>query len=237
MLHCQSEKSKSCAVDFVRIGVLTLLFSLLIITIVAKCVRENDDPNSSIRELVDGKTSNKSETLREYVNSRRSVPSLNEQDLLDADSAQVSLADPLAVQAGEAIRSAFNAHRAAVCPSMDLYNTRGDIQYAKKQVESNGTVMYSLEIDFESNRSNVVFARVALLPVSLDLKFQLIFSAPGPCDSGIQEQLAVSARGTRTKALFAMLNRILSAIVLKRTSVLPQSSTRSTHKTCHGPPC
>jgi hypothetical protein len=209
MLHCQSEKSKSCSVSLVRIVVLTLLFSLLIVTIIAKCVRESDDPNALIRKLVEGSISNKSEKLREDVNSRRSVPSLNQQDLLDAVSAQVSLADPLAVQACEAIRSAINAQRAAVCPSMDPYSTRGDIQYAKKQVESNGTVMYTMEIDFESD---VVFARVALLPSSLDLRFQLIFSAPGPCESGVQEQLAVSARGTRIKALLAVLIRILSAI-------------------------
>jgi hypothetical protein len=124
--------------------------------------------------------------------SRRSIASQYEQDSLDLNSVLVSVADPLVVQAGEAIRNAFNAQRMTVCPSLSVYSTRGAIQYAKKAVALNGTVLYTLEIVFDTK---AVLGRVALLPNNVGPKFQVIFSIPGPCEGKIQEQLAVSALG------------------------------------------
>ena len=124
-----------------------------------------------------------------FDSSRRSI---YEPDLLDNTSILVSSADPLVLQAGEVIRNAFNSQRTAACASINLYNARGTVQYAKR-AEMNGTVYYTLEVAFGGE---VVFSRVKLLPKSLSAKFQLIFSIPGPCESGVQEQLAVSAFGT-----------------------------------------
>lgn len=183
----ENSKVTSCVPLVVKICMLTFFIATIAITVFAYA-----------RNKTDGIDSNHTTALLEmpYDTSRRSTPSIYEQDLLDPDSIPVSLADPLAVQAGEAIRNAFNAQRSITCPSMNLYNSRGDIQYVKKIEESNGTVMFTLEIVFDED---VVFARVALLPNNLGSTFQLIISTPGPCESGVQEQLAVSARGTQTK--------------------------------------
>ena len=75
---------------------------------------------------------------------------------------------------------------------MNLCSTIGAVQYAKKAVALNGTVLYTLEIVFETN---AVLGRVALLPNKFGPKFQVIFSIPDPCEGEIQEQLAVSALG------------------------------------------
>jgi hypothetical protein len=182
-------KAVSCGPLVVKICMFTLITAAIVITIFAHARNQTDSVNSDHTTAL---------LKMPYGTSRRSTPSIYEQDLLDSDSVQVSLADPLAVQAGEAIRNSFNAQRATTCPSINLYNTRGDIQYVKKLEESNGTVMYTLEIVFDED---VVFARVALLPKNLGSKFELIISTPGPCESGVQEQLAVSVRGTRARSL------------------------------------
>jgi hypothetical protein len=129
-----------------------------------------------------------------YDTSRRSTALSSKHDLLDRNSVLISAPDPLAIQAGEAVRIAFNAQRTEECKSMDLYHAQGAIQYAKKAEESNGTVHYTLEIVFDGD---AVLARVDMLPDSRGATFQLIFSIPAPCESGLREQLAVSALGTR----------------------------------------
>ena len=136
-----------------------------------------------------------------YNASRRLIPSLYEQDSVDRNSVLVSVADPLVIQAAEAIRNAFNSQRTMSCASLGYYNVRGVIQYAKKTDASNGTTLYTLEVVFGDSP---VFARVAMQPASLNAKFQLIFSIPGPCEGGVREQLAVSAQGAQMCALLAM---------------------------------
>ena len=113
----------------------------------------------------------------------------------------VSAADPLVLQAGEAVRQAFNAQRKTECTSLDPYNTSGAIQYAKRSKDSNETVFYTLEIVLGGD---AVFARVAMHPRSPGSKFQLISSFPGPCEYGVQDQLAVSAHGTCLSVMHAM---------------------------------
>jgi hypothetical protein len=134
--------------------------------------------------------------------SRQSTPSRYGQDSLDLESVIISVADPLVVQTGETIRNTFNAQRKAACPSLELYSTRGAIQYAKKAVQSNGTILYTMEIVFGDE---AIFARVALLPDNNGAKFQMILSVPGPCEGGVQEQLAISALGTLTMVIHPML--------------------------------
>jgi hypothetical protein len=112
--------------------------------------------------------------------------------LLDLKSIFTSVADPLVIQAGEAVRNEFNTVRKTSCVSMGHYTTQGTIQYAKKAVALDGTTLYSLEIVFGTS---AVFARVTLLPLNVGKKFQVILSTPGPCEGEIQEQLAVSSLG------------------------------------------
>mmetsp|Transcript_41868 Transcript_41868/g.87501 ORF Transcript_41868/g.87501 Transcript_41868/m.87501 type:complete len:192 (-) Transcript_41868:9-584(-) len=122
--------------------------------------------------------------------ARRSMPNLLDQDSLGVRSVSVSISDPLIVQAEAAIRTAFNIERNKTCASKNLY-AQGGVQYARKAMASNGTVIYTLEVNYDDE---VVFARVGMLPVGT--RFQLISSIPGPCDGGPQDQLAVSALGT-----------------------------------------
>ena len=82
---------------------------------------------------------------------------------------------------------------------MNLYISRGDILYIKKAKALNGTDIYALEINFGDD---AVFARVALLPDKVGSEFQQIFNFP---NRGVQEQLALSARGVQTQALLATL--------------------------------
>ena len=121
------------------------------------------------------------------------MPNLFDQDSLDLRSVPVSVADPLIVQAGGAIRTAFNIERNKTCPSKKIYKVQGAIQYARKAVASNGTFLYTLEVSFNDE---VVFARVAMSPKKVGTRFQLIFSIPGPCEDRPQDQLAVSSLGT-----------------------------------------
>jgi hypothetical protein len=100
----------------------------------------------------------------------------------------------LVLRAGETVRNTFNTQRRADCPSIGAYNKSGAVQYAKKAVETNGTVLYTLEIVLGST---AVYARVALQPSTKNATacFQLLVSTPGPCDNKASDQLAVSALG------------------------------------------
>ena len=169
----------SCAPMAARVG-FALICAAIAITIIA-CSKNNTTALNS---------GHFSPSLP--IESRRSIPSQYEQDSLDLNSVLVSVADPLVIQAGEAIRNAFNAQRQSSCASLGLYGTKGAVQYAKKAVASDGTVLYTLEVVFDTS---AVFARVALLPSVVGAKFQVIFSIPGPCEGEMQEQLAVSALG------------------------------------------
>ncbi len=113
-------------------------------------------------------------------------------DSLDVRTVSVSISDPLIVQAEAAIRNAFRIERNKSCASKNLY-VQGGIQYARKAAALNGTVLYTLEVSYDDE---VVFARVSMLSNAVGTRFQLIYSIPGPCEGGPQEQLAVSALGT-----------------------------------------
>jgi hypothetical protein len=184
------KSTASCAPMVARVG-FALISAAIAITIIAYA-------KSKTAAL---KSDDSAESLP--TSSRRSIPSQYEQDALDLSSILVSAADPLVVQAGEAIRNAFNAQRTTVCASMKLYSAVGAIQYAKKAVALNGTVLYTLEIVFGTN---AVLARVALRQNNVGAKFQVIFSIPGPCEGRIQEQLAVSALGKTMPCLMKSIN-------------------------------
>jgi hypothetical protein len=113
-----------------RIGFTLISVTITIITVIALSKNKTNDAETDL--CLDAPCN---------ASSRRSSTSLDEQDSLDLDSVLISAADPLVIQAGEAIRNEINAQRKVVCASMDLYKTRGAIQYAKKAVQSNGTVL------------------------------------------------------------------------------------------------
>jgi hypothetical protein len=174
-----------------RIGVLTMLCTTVAVTLMAYA-RSNSDAH----------THQALATPREIPkDARRFTSRFSEGDLLDQLSVPVSVADPLVLRAGEAVRNAFNAQRRAACPSIGTYNKLGAIQYAKKAVETNGTAMYTLEIVFGSS---AVYSRVALQPTTKNAAayFQLILSTPGPCEVDAPDQLAVSALGASGHLIF-----------------------------------
>ncbi len=120
------------------------------------------------------------------------MPNPIDQGALDLRSASASISDPLILQAETAIRTAFNTERNKSCAFKNRYDVQGEIQYARKAMALNGTVLYTLEVDFDDE---VVFARVAMLPNTVGARFQVLSSIPGPCDGGPLDQLAVSALG------------------------------------------
>jgi hypothetical protein len=185
------EHKALCSPQFVRAGVSIVLIAALAITGIAYARSPDDDGvNHQSKGTFDGSA------------SRRSMPNLFDEDSLDL----MSVSDPLIVQAEEAIRTAFNIERNKTCASKNHYGVPGAIQYARKEVALNGTVMYTLEVNFDDD---VVLARVAMLPNTVGKQFQLNFSIPGPCDDGPQDQLAVSALGTYNHILAATLSMIL----------------------------
>ncbi len=175
------EHKALCSPKFVRAGISIVLVAALAITGFAYTRRHDADLKQHllIHTLNGGAT-------------RRSIPNLFDQDALDLRSISVSISDPLIVQAETAIRTAFNTERNKSCVSKNRYDVHGTIQYARKATALNGTVLYTLEINFDDE---VVFARVAMLPNTGFNQFQLIFSIPGPCEGGPLDQLAVSALG------------------------------------------
>ena len=179
-----------------RIGVLTLLCTAVAVTLMAYARSKSDAQAQQIFPIP-----------REIPNnSRRSTSSLSESDLLDQLSVAVSVADPLVLRAGEAVRNAFNIQRRTDCPSIGTYNKSGAVQYAKKAVETNGTVLYTLEVVFGST---AVYARVALQPSTKNTAayFQLLVSIPAPCEDKAPDQLAVSALGACAHAMMLSARR------------------------------
>ena len=176
------EHKAMCSPKFVRLGISIVFVAVLAITGIAYTRRHDEDLKSHVViGTFDGGA------------ARRSIPNLFDQDSLDLRSVPVTISDPLVVQAGEAIRSAFNIERNQTCTSKALYAVQGVIQYARKAQALNGTAQYTLEVDFGDE---VVFARVAMQPNTVGARFELIFSIPGPCKGEQQDQLAVSALGT-----------------------------------------
>ncbi len=169
-----------CSPKFVRVGISIVLIAALAITGISYTRRHDADAKEHLSVAIDGGA------------SRRSMPDLLGPDSLDLISVSVSISDPLVVQAKKAIRTAFNLERNKSCALKNLSDVQGEIQYARKAMALNGTVMYTLEVNFDDG---VVFARVAMLPTKVGSQFQLIFSIPGPCDGGPLDQLAVSALG------------------------------------------
>ena len=185
-----------------RIGALTLLSTAVAVTLMAYARSESDAQSQqtfpALREISKDR-------------SRRATSSLSESDLLDQLSVAVSVADPLVLRAGEAVRNTFNAQRWVDCPSMGTYNKSGAVQYAKKAVETNGTVLFTLEVVFGST---AIYARVALQPSTKNTAayFQFLLSIPSPCEDKAPDQLAVSASGAHAHALMTIHDRAPMAL-------------------------
>jgi hypothetical protein len=175
------EHKAQCSPKFARVGIAVVFIAALAIASIVYAKRQDaeESPHLLIRTFDGGA-------------ARRSIPYLLDQDSLDLRSIAVSISDPLVVQAEKAIRAAFNLERNRSCTSKNLSYVQGEILYARKAMALNGTVLYTLEVQFDDE---AVFARVALLPNTVDAQFQLIFSIPGPCEGELQDQLAVSALG------------------------------------------
>jgi hypothetical protein len=127
-----------------------------------------------------------------YLNSRRLLPS---QIYTDTEQ-MVPVDDPYVLNAEKFIRNATNAQRLTYCSNMALYDQIGTVQAAKKRVDENSTVHYTIEVSYGNS---TVFSRILMLPDTRNGSnpfFELIISIPGPCENELQDQLAVSSQGT-----------------------------------------
>ncbi len=108
----------------------------------------------------------------------------------------VAIDDPMAMQAVEALRNSFNSPRRVNCTSTAQYDKSGVIQFAKRSITRNGSVIFTVEVVFGNDS---VFARISTRSERTDLdggqKFQVVSSVPGPCEIEPQQQLAISSRG------------------------------------------
>ena len=98
--------------------------------------------------------------------------------------------DQRVTKAEEAVRSAFNIERTASCKKLPVYRQPGTIQYLIRSTEPNGSTTYLMEILFGNE---TVFARVMVS--ANKTAFKVLSSTPGPCSTGIEDQLAVSLLG------------------------------------------
>ena len=98
--------------------------------------------------------------------------------------------DQRVTKAEEAVRSAFNVERTASCKKLPVYRQPGTIQYLIRSTEPNGSTTYLMEILFGNE---TVFARVMVS--ANKTAFKVLSSTPGPCSTGIEDQLAVSLLG------------------------------------------
>jgi hypothetical protein len=173
------EQKALCSPMFVRVGISVIFIAALAITGIAYTRRNDENTNHLLMGTFGGGA------------ARRSMPMLLDQHSLNLMS--VSISDPSIMQAEKAIRTAFNIERNKSCASKNMSDVQGEILYARKEMALNGTVLYTLEVNFNDE---VVFARVAMQPGTVDTHFQLISSIPGPCDDELLDQLAVSELGT-----------------------------------------
>jgi hypothetical protein len=121
-----------------------------------------------------------------FYNSRRLQPDIEQ---------MVPLDDPKVLQAGEVIRNETNSQRLKNCAHMMLFDQVGIIQSAKKGIELNGTVLYTIEVSFGNS---TIFARISIFfdaRQSANLHFEIKTIIPGPCENELQNQLAVSSQG------------------------------------------
>jgi hypothetical protein len=108
----------------------------------------------------------------------------------------VAVDDPMTMQAVEALRDSFNIQRRVSCSCAAQYDKPGVIQFAKRSITRNGSVIFTFEVVFGNDS---VFARISTRSERTDLdggqKFQVVSSVPGPCEIEPQQQLAISSRG------------------------------------------
>ena len=208
-LFCLEMISKTSSL---RVGIMVFIISGIVITLIA-CA--NKSPRKEQRTLP-------ATSLRTDHALSKNVDQLNRifvSEELDSQAGFDSLAswisvntlpsfrqDLRATEAAETVRAVFNLERARQCASQPTYDQPGTIKYLIKSAVFHGNVTYAMEIRFGSE---TVFARVA---VSEDpsgiVGFHLLSSTPGPCSSGVEDQLAVSFLGESMIHLdFSLLSR------------------------------
>ncbi len=114
----------------------------------------------------------------------------------DSSSVELALDDPSVIDASEILRHYINAYRSENCSSLNQYTEAGVIKYAKRAVLDQYAVLYSVEVSFGDE---AIFSRFRLLPYNetnlSERRLELLSTTPAPCNTIIQEQLAVSALG------------------------------------------
>ena len=120
--------------------------------------------------------------------------------------------DQRVTKAEEAVRSTFNTERSASCKKLPVYRQPGTIQYLIRSTEPDGSATYLMEILFGNE---AVFARVMVS--ANNTAFKVLSSTPGPCSTGIEDQLAVSLLGEQ-RACFKFFRTTSKLIMLYRSA-------------------
>ena len=183
-----------------RVGIMIFIISGIVITLIA-CA--NKSPRKDQKNLKPSTRLRTNDALAKNVDQLNRIfvsEELDSQAGFDSLASWISVntlpsfrQDLRATEAAETVRAVFNLERARQCASQPTYDQPGTIKYLIKSAVFHGNVTYAMEIRFGSE---TVFARVA---VSEDpsgiVGFHLLSSTPGPCSSGVEDQLAVSFLG------------------------------------------
>ncbi len=116
--------------------------------------------------------------------------------LPDSGVMELALDDASVIDAMEILRQYINAYRNDNCSFLTQYDRSGIIKYAKRDALDEYSISYSIEVTFGDE---AVFSRFRLLPYNEtyvgERRLELLSSTPAPCNSSMQDQLAVSASG------------------------------------------
>jgi hypothetical protein len=173
-----------------RISTLFLLFSAAFITFFA---------NFKHHIQIEGVNSEATPSTRSEKNvaasDRKSSPPQGVQRIIKA---KINVSSLLIANAAKFVRLSYNELRKSKCSKARVISNIKKIQSVQESFGSNGTRQYTMEIVFDTD---VVLATIEHVPNRSDAEstqnqtFFLISSAPGPCDFGVQERLAVSSAG------------------------------------------
>jgi hypothetical protein len=114
----------------------------------------------------------------------------------------ILVGDPEVIEVEKYLRQSFNEIRRLNCSSFQNYDGQGSVQFVKRSAGKGGATQYDLEVVFGKE---TVFARISKGKSAAKKSFQLDSSVPGPCDDGVDTQLAISLAGETSYSKYSMI--------------------------------
>ena len=104
--------------------------------------------------------------------------------------------EAIAVQAAEFVRITYNSQRRTNCKSIPLIKLKGEIHELRNFSVANISSKFAIEAAYGED---TIYAVLSVSPKEKNAEkntvFKLLWSAPGPCEILIEEQLAVTTNG------------------------------------------